>query len=62
VLGYYRRATIVRIVERRIVSTDNGPSYWLKNDGEEPGWLHQADVRMFDSLEQAETAKASVLQ
>lgn len=61
VLGYYRRSAIVRIIERRIQSTENGPVFWLRNDGEEPGWLRQSDVRLFDSAEQAETAKSMVL-
>ena len=62
VLGYYRRATVVPVTERRNEIDGSDSVVWLRNEGDEPGWIRQADVRVFDSPEKARTAVKTVIR
>jgi len=56
VLGYYRRDTIVPVSERRKSMSESDSSYWVMNQGDEPGWLKETDIKIFENEEKAKTA------
>jgi hypothetical protein len=52
---------VVPVTERKLQAADNGVSLaWLKNEGEEPGWIRESDALVFDSPEKASTAAGTV--
>ncbi len=60
VLGYYRKGTAVPVTERRFEQDAANAPAWLKNEGEEPGWIKASDALLFDSPEKAATASRSL--
>ena len=56
VLGYYRRDTIVPVSERRKGTMPGDTGYWVRNQGEEPGWLKEMDIKIFENEAKAKTA------
>jgi hypothetical protein len=62
VLGYYRQNTIVPISERRRSRTAGDTPYWVRNQGDEPGWLKETDVKIFDNEAKAKTAAGASLR
>jgi hypothetical protein len=62
VLGYYRKAVIVPVTERKLETVNGDVVPWLKNEGEEPGWIKESEVLVFDSHEKANTAAKTVVK
>jgi len=56
VLGYYRRAVVVPVAERRVERTKNEAVRWIRNGGTEPGWIKERDLQVFDTEAKAKTA------
>jgi len=56
VLGYYRRDTIIPVSERRKGTIAGDSTYWVRNQGEEPGWLKETDIKIFENEAKAKTA------
>ncbi|MDL2230094.1 hypothetical protein LJC14_07590 [Treponema sp. OttesenSCG-928-L16] len=55
-LGYLRRASVVKIIERRYVQEDGGTNSWLLVEGAYRGWITEDMLQVFDTEAQAETA------
>lgn len=62
VLGYYRKATIVKATERSKEVLKDKVVSWIKNEGSEPGWIKEEDIMLFESSEKAATAAKSVIK
>lgn len=60
VLGYYRKAAVVPVTERKRESVNGDVLTWLKNEGEEPGWIKESEALIFESPEKALTAAKTV--
>lgn len=56
VLGYYRRAVVVPVSERRIERSKSGGVRWILNGGSEPGWIKESDLQVFETEAKARTA------
>jgi hypothetical protein len=71
-LGILRKGTIVKIIERRPLVIKGTREMWLlasapESQGEDftdnfSGWMPENQLRIYDSLAQAETAAVSMLQ
>ncbi|MDR2160462.1 MAG: hypothetical protein LBP23_10395 [Treponema sp.] len=63
-LGYLRRGSVVRIIERRLVKTAENTESWVLVEWEVPqktqGWLPASVVDVYDTEGQAETASESM--
>jgi len=63
-LGYLRRRSLVKIMERQPVSIKGTVESWVKveapyagtPDGEIEGWLKESSLTVYDNEDQAETA------
>jgi len=62
VLGYYRKAAIVSVTERKKEILKDSVVSWLKNEGNEPGWIKESEIMLFDSSEKALTAAKTVVK
>jgi hypothetical protein len=51
-LGYLRRGSVVRIIERRTINTES----WILIDSNYRGWLREGEVDIYDLAVQAKTA------
>jgi len=60
VLGYYRRAVILPVVERRIERVKTETIQWIRNEGTTPGWIRESDLQVFESEAKAKTAMESM--
>jgi len=61
-LGYLRRGTIVRVVRRQSVKTGSGSVSWVYIEGNQPGWLKENAMNIYDSENRAKTAAESMIQ
>jgi hypothetical protein len=59
-LGYLRRSSLVRILERRQVKHRGTFESWILVAGNYRGWLPEAMVRIYDTEAQAKTAAESM--
>jgi hypothetical protein len=59
-LGYLRRGSLVRIVRRQIVRTQNSFVTWVLIDGNVNGWLKEEVMDIYNSERQARTAAESI--
>jgi hypothetical protein len=60
--GYLRRGSIVRIIERRFVATQEDSAVWVLVEGNYRGWLREAVVDIYDNEAQAGTAAEFMIQ
>jgi hypothetical protein len=67
-LGYLRRGSVVRILERRIPGREAGPvlpETWVRVEGRDagaPGWLPESVINVYPTEAQANTASDVLLQ
>jgi hypothetical protein len=59
-LGYFRRGSILQVLERRMVRSSAAAESWLLVDGKDQGWLKEKSVRIFDTEAKAKTAVQGV--
>ena len=60
--GYLRRGSLVRILERRVISRGNSIEYWVLAEGDDTGWLREEIVDIYDNELQAKTAAEAMDQ
>jgi hypothetical protein len=60
--GYFRRGSLVRIIERRQVKIDERADSWVLVEGAYRGWLKEEVVDIYDNEFQAKTAEESMTQ
>jgi hypothetical protein len=63
VLGYLRRGSLVRVLERRYSSpgaANSGRETWVLVEGAYRGWLPEREIQIFDSEARARTAAESL--
>nr|AGS52374.1 hypothetical protein [uncultured bacterium contig00077] len=59
-LGYLRRGTLVKVLRRQMVRTDNSFASWVLIDGSQYGWLKEEFLAIYESESQAKTASESM--
>jgi hypothetical protein len=59
-LGYLRRGSLVRVIERRTITSTGGPRTWVLTEGPPRGWLREDVMDIYGSESQAKTASESV--
>ena len=56
-LGYLRRGSLVKVIQRQIIRTQEGFISWvLIINGEQPGWLRESVMDIYNNESQARTA------
>jgi len=55
-LGYLRRGTLVKIIRRQVIRTQEGFISWVLTDGEQQGWLREDVMEIYNNESQARTA------
>jgi hypothetical protein len=58
--GYLRRGSVVRILQRRLVKSQEKPESWVLVNGSCTGWLKESLVDIYDTESQARTASESM--
>ena len=58
--GYFRRGSVVRIIERRHIRNGGSNESWVLVEGTFTGWLREALVDIYDNESQARTAVESM--
>jgi len=58
--GYLRRGSVVRILQRRLVKSQEKPESWVLVNGSCTGWLKESLVDIYDTEPQARTASESM--
>ncbi|MDR1411476.1 MAG: hypothetical protein LBI91_04655 [Spirochaetaceae bacterium] len=61
-LGYFRRGSVVEVVERRSVSRGEFAESWVFVEGAYRGWLREDAVQIYDNEARAKTASESLAQ
>ena len=66
-IGYLRRGSLVRIIKRQTIKTDNIFVSWVLTDGTADdintgGWLKEEVMDIYDNESQARTASETVLK
>ena len=61
-LGYFRKGTIVKVLERRSISNGTGADIWLLVAGSESGWLKEEFLEVYPNEAKAKTAAAELLK
>ena len=68
-LGYLRRGTVVRIIERRVIVSSGGEETWVFVEGNyqgpgsvSNGWLPETTLVIYDSESRANTASRTMSQ
>jgi hypothetical protein len=59
-LGYLRRGTVVRIIERRQVKTGGNTESWLLVEETYKGWLKETLVEVYGNESKAQTASEAM--
>ncbi|MDR3161558.1 MAG: hypothetical protein LBU28_08100 [Spirochaetaceae bacterium] len=59
-LGYLRRGSLVRVLERRRVSHGGLRESWILVEGNYRGWLKEEMLRIYDNEARARTAAESI--
>jgi hypothetical protein len=60
--GYLRRASIVEVLERRLVNSREGTESWVLVGGDYRGWIREEAVQIYDNMAQARTAAETMTQ
>ena len=55
-VGYLRRGSLVRVIERRIITGAQGPLSWILAEGSPRGWIREDMMDIYNSESQARTA------
>jgi len=55
-LGYLRRGSLVQIIRRQTVKTQEGYISWVLTDGQQQGWLREDVMDIYKNEKQAVTA------
>ena len=55
-LGYLRRGSLVRVIERRVITGAGGSRSWVLAEGPPRGWLQEDVMDVYDSEDRAKTA------
>jgi hypothetical protein len=58
--GYLRRGSLVKIIRRQTIRTQDGFSSWVFTDGNQKGWLMEDAMEIYESEDQAKTASESM--
>ena len=66
-IGYLRRGSLVRIIKRQTIKTENNFVSWVLTDGTADdintgGWLKEEVMDIYDNESQAKTASETVLK
>jgi len=65
-LGYLRRGSLVRIIRRQVIRTQEGYVSWVltdgRQDGNQQGWLKEDVMEIYNNESQAKTASESMLK
>ena len=66
-IGYLRRGSLVRIIKRQTIKTNNDFVSWVLTDGspeekDAAGWLKEEVMDIYDNESQARTASESLFQ
>lgn len=61
-VGYLRRGSLVRIVKRQTIRTQEGFISWVYTDGGSQGWLREDVLDIYDNESQARTASETMLK
>jgi hypothetical protein len=61
-LGYLRKGSIVRIIERRFVNDRENIESWVLVEGNYLGWLREGMVDIYDNAAKAGTAAEFMIQ
>jgi hypothetical protein len=61
-IGFLRKGSIVEILERRPVVTDNIAEIWVLASGNYEGWLKENELQVYPSKAQAVTASQTLPQ
>ena len=61
-LGYLRRGSLVKILQRSVVREDNTPVSWVQIEGNQNGWLKEEVMVIYDNEDRARTAADSFLR
>lgn len=61
-LGYLRRGSLVRIIRRQVLRTQEGFVSWVLTDGNQMGWLREDVMDIYGSERQAKTASETMLK
>jgi hypothetical protein len=59
-LGYLRRSSLVRVLERRQVNNRGAYESWVLVEGNYRGWLPEGLIQIYDSEVKAKTAAESM--
>jgi hypothetical protein len=59
-LGYLRRGSLVRVLERRRVTHEGVRESWVLVEGNYRGWLKEEMIRIYDNEARARTAAESI--
>jgi hypothetical protein len=65
--AYLRRGSLVRVLERRVMKTEEAAEVWVLVEGQSPqgpyrGWLKETVVDIYENIFQANTAAESMTQ
>jgi hypothetical protein len=61
-LGFFRRGSVVRVIERRSINHGEFAESWVFVEGTYRGWLRETVIRIYDNEAQAKTASESLVQ
>jgi hypothetical protein len=61
-LGYFRRGSVVEVVERRSISHGEFAESWVFVEGAYLGWLREDAIQIYDNEARAKTAAESLAQ
>ena len=61
-LGFFRRGSVVEVIERRSINHGEFAESWVFVEGKYRGWLRENVVRIYDNEAQAKTAAESLVQ
>ena len=59
-LGYLRRGSLVRVLERRVIKKGGIPVLWILVEGNSRGWLQEELADIYDNEGRAQTASESM--
>jgi hypothetical protein len=61
-LGFFRRGSVVQVIERRSINHGEFAESWVFVEGSYRGWLRENVIRIYDNEAQAKTAAESLVQ
>ncbi|MCL2441849.1 MAG: SH3 domain-containing protein [Treponema sp.] len=59
-LGYLRRGSLVTVIKRQNIKTPEGFVSWVLISGDQPGWLKESVMDIYNNENQAKTASESM--